>query len=60
MASVVARIEQHPWLHPTDKDRLLFKTLTESAVAGVKITTLILRTCKFLTIACGWWSLVTN
>ncbi len=29
-------------------------------VSDVRITTLILRTCNFTTIACDRWSLVTN
>ncbi len=33
------------------------QTPTVTAVSGVRIPTLILRTCN-LTIACGWWSLV--
>ncbi len=44
------------WMEtPTDKDRLLLKHCS-----GVRITTLILRTCTFTTLACGKWSLVTN
>ncbi len=36
------------------------QTPTVTAVSGVRITTLLLRTCNLTIIACGWWSLVTN
>ncbi len=36
------------------------QTPTVTAVSGVKITTLLLRTCNLTTIACGRWNLVTN
>ncbi len=35
------------------------QTPTVTAVSGVRITTLLLRTCNLTTIACGRWSLVT-
>ncbi len=35
-------------------------TLTLSAVLGVRITTLLMRTCNLTTIACRRWSLVTK
>ncbi len=33
---------------------------TVPAIFGVRITTLLLRTCNLTTIACGRWSLVAN
>ncbi len=36
------------------------QTLTEPAISGVRITTLILCTCNLTTTACGRWSHATN
>ncbi len=36
------------------------QTLTVTAVFGVRITALLLRTSKLTTIVCGRWSVVTN
>ncbi len=36
------------------------QTPTVPAVSGVRITTLLLHTCKLATIACARWSLVTD
>ncbi len=48
------------WMkNPADKDRLLLKQ-TVTAVSGVRITAVFLRTCNLTIIACSRWSLVTN
>ncbi len=36
------------------------QTPTVTTVSGVRVTTLLLRTCNLTTIACGRWSLVTH
>ncbi len=49
------------WMkNPTEKDRLLLKTLTMSASFDVRITKSVLSTCSLTLIPCGRWSLVTN
>ncbi len=41
------------------QEQVTAQTPTVTAVSGVRITALLLRTCNRTTIACGRWSLVT-
>ncbi len=66
--TALCKVSHHP-LHRAQPKRgprssyvvivLVFIWLAQQA-RGVRITTLLLRTCNLTTIACGRWSLVTN